>query len=214
MISLLLQIIGLNAAVAWSPATNVDGYRLKIGNQPGVYTQTFQVPNTMCVIYIDQLNPLGNYYFRIFAFDVANVESTHSAEGCFTMPTDKPSLQLTSDGTLVFHWFKGGTFTAQQSSDLILWEDMFTLVATDDTYYFHVNMTEPKMFYRIKQDAWAMPKFADYQPVTAQKVLSRNLIPTLKELPRESKLSRWQKLRLFLKYRPGKHWDPSERFKR
>ncbi|MFQ5735863.1 MAG: fibronectin type III domain-containing protein [Thermodesulfobacteriota bacterium] len=85
----------LSATINWSPVTtNIDGspltelagYRVHYGTEPGVYTTTVDIADpTAASAVISGLQAGTTYYFVVTAYDTSGNQSAYSNEGVKTL---------------------------------------------------------------------------------------------------------------------------------
>jgi hypothetical protein len=86
----------LSVKLAWdaSPDATVTGYRLYMGMQSGIYTNSFTVGNTLTST-IANLMPSLTYYFGAVAYNASGMESPFSNEVIYTTPNGTPTGPIT-----------------------------------------------------------------------------------------------------------------------
>ena len=63
-----------------SPLTNLAGYKIYFGNNPGLYDRAVQIDNPSVTIYVLEELTSATYYFVATAFNTSGVESSFSSE--------------------------------------------------------------------------------------------------------------------------------------
>jgi len=63
-----------------TPLTNLQGYKVHYGAQPGAYSDTIEVANPGLTMYVVQNLAAGTYYFAISSYNSSGEESALSPE--------------------------------------------------------------------------------------------------------------------------------------
>ena len=129
-----------NITLAWdSGDTNSMGYAVYYGGVSGVYTNVVFSGSATNVV-IAGLTVGTTYYFAATAVDASGVESPYSGEIAFQVPSPPPPVTFTAPSaasfsasgfTLNFSSPVGCNCVVQASTDLIHWQDVASLVATN-----------------------------------------------------------------------------------
>ena len=77
----------LDVSLAWdpNPETDIAGYRLYYGTEPGVYSAPVDVGNVVTGV-VPGLSPGTLYYFAATAYNTSGLESDFSDEISYTTP--------------------------------------------------------------------------------------------------------------------------------
>lgn len=156
-------------ALAWEavPETNVTGYRVHVGTQSGVYTQTREAGLDLSHV-VTNLEFGKTYYFAVSAVNENAEASDFSTELAVTLapppPTTANTLSLTAPGQADLRWQyskldAGSTteFVIYASSNLVTWNEAGIVLPSQpaasvgDTLVFSWPMetTAGKMFFRV-----------------------------------------------------------------
>ena len=163
-----------SVTLAWDAVTDSDiqGYKVHVGTQPGQYTQTLDAGTNLS-------HSVGNlaygqtYYFSVRAVDAAGLESGYSPELTLTvsLPQLPPSASLATGGSgptgLQWSYPKSALnshpdFIIESSTDLVSWSPAGTVAAYASTgstathmnYNFTVTRNGPQRFYRLSARNW------------------------------------------------------------
>lgn len=160
--------------LAWDavPETDILGYKVHVGTQPGQYTETLDA-GTALSFDVPGLVYGQTYYFSVRTVGADGLESGYSPE--LTLSVSLPSLPATAGlvstgtGPTGLQWsypISGLTsypdFIIESSTDLINWAPAGTVpldgstgsTATHLTYSFPITPDGPQRFYRLTSRNW------------------------------------------------------------
>lgn len=211
MITLLLNLLisatpTQNIQIAWDESTDkafTFGYNVyeQIGSGPWNFLQA--TTNTKATV---SVQPGVLYHFRVTAFNAAHIEGSASNDIGYVQD---PSMALDKSGKIVSTVGKSSQLNLLASTDLKVWTSIQNQTTTNDTAQFQVPMNNPKSFYRLQRvlPTAAIPTLARSQLLTSE-------MPPLPPTTERPKLPLRIRLWLMMKYKPGHHFDPSERFEK
>lgn len=206
MILLSQLLISYALGLSWNASTsaNVIGYKIYEGYTSGNYFTNFDAGSSS-FISIQNLTSNALLFFSATAY-TSTAESGFSNEISFQTPNVKPTtLILGLNGVINCLTYAGGLFELQTSSDLLHWTVLRKFNGSDSPLEFGTCLDAPYQFFRLRDasnDLYVfptkLPKLSITPPSPGASALKihKQTIP-IAALP----LS--QKLKLFLKYRPG-----------
>ncbi len=160
LLLLLIAILSLLApvapagqvTVAWdrNPESEVAGYRIYYGTQPGSYTASLDAGNETNVS-VTELQDGMTYYFAAVAYDASNNESGFSNEISYAVPTTGSGVGEASSGSSSC-FIATAAFGGYRAPEVILlqkFRDRYLLTNAPGTYFV-------KFYYRVS------PPIADF----------------------------------------------------
>lgn len=193
--------------LAWNvnPEPDIAGYKIYIGHSSRKYTQNFDVGNQTTYV-TEPVIPGRPYYFAVTAYNTAGLESEHSAEVSYTPPMPPTSVDFKPWGLLTAQVFPGGVFQIEASTDFQTWASIREFRASTSEFTMQIPASLDFRFFRLKWLHSLPPEIAAMVFPKPQAPLSAfTAAPPMPPFPpTDVKLTKWQKLQLMLRYRPGK----------
>lgn len=212
MLLLTNLLISFSLKLGWdtnSDAT-VTGYKLYYGAYPLTYTNVINAGTNLEAI-VPNVRHAQKYYFAVTAYNARDLESDFSLELRYTVPFDIQLIKSSQGPLTVFTLkssvFKGMNYSIEASRDLKTWSVVSTGTTTTEEISVPFNPTEPNLFFRVLKVENQMNRAL---------ALLRTLIPRSIDIkPLSYRRPNWMEIiRFKLRYHPGHHFDPSERFEK
>lgn len=188
--------------LSWDLNTDATGYRVYVGLSSGTYNYHFDAGN-VSDYRLGKLTPGLPYFVAITAYNDWD-ESDYSNEVKYIPPLPKTSLQI-DPNNLSLNMFAGGFFMLEQTSDFKNWNSIRWVLATSDFQMIPRAQLTPG-FFRLKYVSSFFitpPQGMNLSPLETQ--IRHITTPPLPEVLPAPKLTLWKKLKLALRYQPGKH---------
>jgi len=202
----LFVVSASSVSLAWDPSSSaawITNYKLyeKTGDQTE-FIYRLSVPSTQTTVTFE-IKPAQRYSWHVTAAkDLIESDPSNQLD-YFLKPTFKISQHRDGPNvvmTMVSDVYRGMVYEVMGSEDLINWAPVHSGVAGSDLLTIMFNTTEPHLFFQLREKGLSL---------TAAGKTGADFIPLKKGLS-YSPASRWQKLKHFLRYRPGMH--PKDRF--
>ena len=197
---LLVHLISYTVTLAWdqNPEPDIAGYRI-YERIDGATDYEFRVEVAYPITTVSfSFEPYKHYEFVATAFNTSALESDYSNSVSFVKGS-KLSISSYEDGpskvvTLSADVYAGMPYEVEGTRDFQSWETVASGVSTLDRLdiLFNPDEGEPHLFFRLKKSA---PLFRLFE--------SASTIPSL----RFSEPTKWERVKHFFRYRPGRHPD-------
>lgn len=192
-----LFLISYSIGLGWDIETDpsVIGYKVYQGNVSGNYTTFYDTGNLNNTYTVNTLENGETYYFAVTAYNTQG-ESTYSNEINFT----KPIILSIQSNIITASVSVGKTYVLRNSTDLKTWNDYSSVIAATNSISFTINQAGSMGFFKLEKVI-----------VTPQVLVQRSVIRSAKMasivlLPAKVKLTTWQKVKAYVKYKPGMHF--------